>query len=62
MKSVEELELQVQQLPPQDFAKFREWFHEFEWRSWDAQIESDAQSGKLQALAAKALDALPRRG
>lgn len=55
MTELEQLEMQVQQLSPVEFAKFREWFHEYEWQAWDRQIEQDSRSGKLKALAEKAL-------
>jgi hypothetical protein len=54
MTPVENLELQVEQLTPPDFAKFREWFHAYEWQAWDRQIENDSKSGTLKGLAAKA--------
>lgn len=55
MTTLEHIEAQVQQLSPADFAKFREWFQEYAWRQWDRQIEQDSKSGKLKALAEKAL-------
>lgn len=55
MTTIERLEHEVRQLPAADFAKFREWFHGYEWQAWDRQIEKDAKSGKLKDLAAKAL-------
>jgi len=30
MTNIEHVKTQVQQLNPSDFAKFREWFHEYE--------------------------------
>lgn len=54
MTTIEQLELQVKQLAPPDIAKFREWFHEYEWQTWDRQIEKDSKAGKLTELAAKA--------
>jgi hypothetical protein len=53
--NLEQIETQIQQLNPSDFVKFREWFHEYEWQKWDRQIEHDSKSGKLKALAQKAL-------
>jgi hypothetical protein len=47
--------MSVQNLPPSDFVRFRNWFVEFEAARWDAQIETDAKSGKLDALAAEAM-------
>ena len=55
MTKLEQVETQVKELSPSDFAKFREWFHEYEWQVWDHQIEEDSRSGKLRALAEKAL-------
>ena len=55
MTAFEEIATQVQQLNPADLAKFREWFAEYSWQEWDAQIELDSKSGKLKALAQKAL-------
>jgi len=55
MTALEHLETQVQQLSPSDFAKFRKWFQEYAWQEWDRKIEQDSKSGKLKALAEKAL-------
>jgi hypothetical protein len=53
--TVESLEMSVKNLPPADLSKFRAWFMEFDAARWDAQIESDATLGKLNALAEEAL-------
>ena len=45
----------LQSLSPEELTQFRAWFQEFDWAAWDAQIAADAQAGKLDALAAKAL-------
>ena len=55
MSEIEQLEKQIQHLSPEDFAKFRDWFLEFDARAWDRQIERDVPAGKLDALAEKAL-------
>lgn len=39
----------IEQLFPEDLAKFRAWFEEF-----DAKIERDAKAGKLDKLMAEA--------
>jgi len=56
MSIVEALEKQVQQLDPEELAQFREWFLGFEADAWDRHIERDAKTGKLDALARKALE------
>jgi hypothetical protein len=53
--SVEELEKAVAELPPELLARFRSWFEEFEAARFDAQIEADAKTGKLDKLAEEAL-------
>jgi UTP:GlnB (protein PII) uridylyltransferase len=54
MSDVKALENAVKALPPQDLAEFREWFAEFDLAAWDAKIESDLASGKLDELLAEA--------
>ena len=55
MLTAESVEQAVEQLPPEELAKFRRWFARFDADAWDAQIEADAAAGKLDALAAEAL-------
>jgi hypothetical protein len=55
MSTITEIENAVRQLPPGDLATFRDWFAQFDW---DRQIEQDAAAGRLDALAAEALDDL----
>ena len=55
MKNLSEIEQSVTQLPEGDFAKFRQWFWEYENEKWDARIDKDIAGKKLDALAQKAL-------
>lgn len=55
MSEVEQLESRVQNLSPEELAKFRAWFLEFDARVWDSQIEADLKAGKLSGLIAEAL-------
>jgi hypothetical protein len=55
MSEIEQLEQKIENLSPQDLAKFRAWFAEFDARVWDAQIEADSKSGKLDQLITEAL-------
>ncbi len=50
MGAIEQLELLVKSLSPEELAKFREWFAEFDAQIWDRQIEADAAAGKLDRL------------
>ena len=52
--SVQELEKAVAQLPSPELAQFTAWFEEYQADIWDKQIEQDALSGRLDALAEQA--------
>ena len=53
--TVEELEKLITQLPQDQLRKFRAWYEKFDSDVWDEQIEKDAASGKLDALAEAAI-------
>jgi hypothetical protein len=54
--TVEDLEHAVAKLPPDQFARFRAWFEEFDAARFDQKIERDINAGKLDALGDRALD------
>lgn len=45
-------------LSPQELAAFRAWFAEYDAKLWDDQFERDVAAGRLDALAAEALEDL----
>ncbi len=53
--TIEDLEKAVAKLPPDQFAKFRAWFDEFDAARFDQQIEGDAGAGKLDGMADQAI-------
>ena len=55
MTTADEIAKAIEQLAPNELARFRAWFEEFEARRFDAAIERDARAGKLDALADKAV-------
>jgi hypothetical protein len=55
MGKIEKIEQEVQALSLKELAQFRAGFLESDWAAWDHQIERDAQVGRLDDLAAKAL-------
>jgi hypothetical protein len=61
MTRLEALEKEVENLTADELASFRRWFIEHDWQTWDAQLENDIATGKLDDLAAEAL-AEYRRG
>lgn len=54
MSRVEQIEQQIAALTEAELAAFREWFAEYDAERWDRQIEEDAASGRLGALAERA--------
>jgi hypothetical protein len=57
MMTAEDIAKAIEQLPPQELARFRAWFDEFDARRFDTAIERDAKAGKLDALADDAIAA-----
>jgi hypothetical protein len=57
MTTVEDIEKAVTKLTPEQLAKFRAWFEDYDARLFDEKIERDAKAGKLDTLAAKAIRA-----
>jgi len=57
MTKVEKLEREIKKLDQAELVIFREWFHEFDSRQWDRQIEKDIRSGRLDNLAEKSIAA-----
>ena len=53
--TIEDIEKAVSKLPPDQLARFRAWFEEFEAARFDRKIERDATSGKLDRLADEAV-------
>ncbi len=55
MTTLEEIEKTISELPPDELARFRAWFAEFDAKIWDARIKRDASQGALDKLAQQAL-------
>ncbi len=53
--TLQELEKAISMMPPEEFARFRAWFFEFDARNWDQEFEADVAAGKLDALADDAI-------
>jgi hypothetical protein len=58
MSTVEEIESAIQSLSLSELAILRNWFERFDASAWDQQFEHDVALGKLDSLAAEALDEL----
>jgi hypothetical protein len=54
MSRVEEIERAIQQLSQEEFAQIAGRVHAIEQERWDAELDRDASSGKLDFLIAEA--------
>jgi hypothetical protein len=51
MRSVEDIEAEIEELPPAEVRRLAEWLAEYQARLWDSQIAEDAQpDGRLRQL------------
>ena len=57
MATIKELQQAILKLPEEDYAELVRWLLELDWERWDRELEEDVQAGRLDALAAEALDA-----
>jgi hypothetical protein len=48
--SIAEIEAAISNLPPEDFARIRDWLLERDSLRWDRQIAEDSASGRLDFL------------
>jgi hypothetical protein len=54
MRKVEQIEQQIRELSAGEFSELRDWVLEQDWKVWDARVESDARSGRLDKAIAEA--------
>ncbi len=57
---VKALEKEVQDLSRDEPASFRSWFVKYDAAAWDRRIGADVEAGRLDAPAAKAVEAQER--
>ncbi len=50
MTRIEQVISSIESLSEQEFARLRDWIIERDWEKWDAQIEKDSETGKLDFL------------
>ena len=57
LADIEELKTAILSLPETDYAHLRQWFlGDIDWQTWDAQIMTDSDAGKLDFLVDEALE------
>jgi len=55
MSIVENIEDKIRNLSPDELARFRKWFLQFDSKQWDEEIEQDAKVGNLDKIAEQAI-------
>jgi hypothetical protein len=50
MTQVEKIQVAIESLSLEDYARLRQWFLERDWEEWDKQIEVDSKARKLDFL------------
>ena len=60
MTTAEEIKQAVLGLPASEYTKIMDWLHELAEEAWDREFDEDVRAGKLDALAAEALEAKHR--
>jgi hypothetical protein len=50
MTQVEKIQVAIESLSLEDYARLKQWFLEKDWEEWDKQIEVDSKVGKLDFL------------
>ena len=57
MPTVAEIQQAIMNLPKSDYARLRNWLFEYDWEEWDREFEEDVKAGRLDFLAAEAMEA-----
>jgi len=52
---LEDIEKAVAELPADELAEFRRWFHAFDAEQWGEQFEQDVHNGKFEHTAQEAI-------
>ena len=61
MTTVTEIQQAIVNLPKSEYAQLIRWLREYDWEEWEREFEEDVRTGKLDFLAAEALEAKARR-
>ena len=56
MRTANEIQMEIETLPQQEYIKLVKWFSERDWKAWDQELIKDSQSGKLDFLVEEAMN------
>ena len=57
MTTIPEIQQAIMNLSEADYAELCRWLLDQNWERWEQEFDEDVKAGKLDALAAEALDA-----
>ena len=57
MTTITELQKAILSLSEAEYTELRRWLLDEDWERWEREFEEDVRAGKLDALAAEALEA-----
>ena len=60
MRTVAEIKQDIQDLPEAEYAELCRWVLDQDWERWEHEFDKDVRAGRLDALAAEALEAKAR--
>ena len=60
MTTADEIKQAVRSLPKAEYAELCRWLLDEDWERWEREFDEDVRAGKLDALAAEALEAKAR--
>ena len=57
LTTVTEIQQAIVSLPRSEYAQLIRWLREYDWEEWEREFEEDVRAGRLDFLAAEALEA-----
>ena len=60
MTTIPEIQQAIMNLSEADYAELCRWLLDQDWERWEREFDEDVRAGKLDALAAEALEAKTR--
>jgi hypothetical protein len=54
MAKIDQLKIEIEQLPEEEFSELVRWLPEKDWARWDMEIEADSRFGRLDSLVQEA--------
>lgn len=60
MTTITEIQRAIMSLPDAEYSQLIRWLQDQDWERWEREFDEDVRAGKLDVLAAEALEAKAR--